>query len=81
MLLADESTKAARFEEAYLQITLMDELSWHIPIKAEVSNFTVVESCEFHHRFISVEYEIKSEAITIQIPEAVPIHNCLSVQN
>ena len=80
MLLADEKTEAARIEEAYLQITLMDELSWRIPIKLIVSNSTV-ESCEFHHRFISVEYEIKSKAITIPIPAAVPIHDCQSVQN
>ena len=80
MLLADEKTEAARIEEAYLQITLMDELSWRIPIKLIVSNSTV-ESCEFHHRFISVEYEIKSKVITIPIPAAVPIHDCQSVQN
>ena len=80
MLLADESTKAERLEEAYLQLTLMDELSWRIPIKAEVSNCTV-ESWKFTQRSVAIEYVIKSEAITLPIPVAIPIHNCLSVQN
>lgn len=70
----------AKHEESYLELTLTDYLSFKIPIISAVNNCTI-KAWTFKQRFTEIKYFIGSDALTFTIPEAIPVHNCRSVEN